>query len=114
MDTFMPWPAFAVWVWQASPAMKTRGVRVATSASSTSSNLSVTRWPTRYTENQTISLDVQGVGREHALRLGQHLLRGEPGVGGDLTHVDVQAEQVPALAGDEQDVACRCRTGSCT
>lgn len=24
IDTFMPWPALALWVWQASPAMKTR------------------------------------------------------------------------------------------
>ena len=51
----MPWPAFAVWVWQASPAMKTRGERVPTLLSSTSSNLSVTRWPTRYTENHATS-----------------------------------------------------------
>ena len=28
IDTFIPWPAFALWVWQASPAMKTRGRRV--------------------------------------------------------------------------------------
>ena len=44
IDTFMPCPALAEWVWQASPVMKTRGVR--SSPSSTSSNRSVTRWPT--------------------------------------------------------------------
>jgi hypothetical protein len=27
MDTFMPWPALALCVWQASPAMNTRGRR---------------------------------------------------------------------------------------
>ena len=27
IDTFMPWPALALCVWQASPAMKTRGRR---------------------------------------------------------------------------------------
>ena len=43
IDTFMPCPAFAECVWQASPVTNTRGVRV---RSSTSSNLSVTRWPT--------------------------------------------------------------------
>ena len=25
METFMPWPAFGLWVWQASPAMNTLG-----------------------------------------------------------------------------------------
>ena len=29
MDTFMPCPAFGLCVWQASPAMNTRGKRVA-------------------------------------------------------------------------------------
>ena len=28
METFMPWPAFGLCVWQASPAMNTRGRRV--------------------------------------------------------------------------------------
>ena len=45
MDTFMPWPALALWVWQASPAMNTRGSRVAISSAGTSSNLSHSRWP---------------------------------------------------------------------
>ena len=45
MDTFMPCPAFGLWVWQASPAMKTRGERVPTSSSGTSSNLSQSLWP---------------------------------------------------------------------
>ena len=27
IETFMPWPAFGLWVWQASPAMNTRGRR---------------------------------------------------------------------------------------
>jgi hypothetical protein len=46
IDTFMPWPALALWVWQASPAMNTRGVREPTSSAGTSSNLSASRWPT--------------------------------------------------------------------
>jgi hypothetical protein len=45
METFMPCPAFGLWVWQASPAMNTLGSRVAISPSGTSSNLSVSRWP---------------------------------------------------------------------
>ena len=35
----------------------------------------------------------------------EDVVRREPGVGGDLAHVHVQAHQVAALAGDEQDVA---------
>ena len=49
IDTFMPWPALALCVWQASPVMKTRGVRVPISSGSTSSKRSVRRWPTSYT-----------------------------------------------------------------
>ncbi|SIN05155.1 Uncharacterised protein [Mycobacteroides abscessus subsp. abscessus] len=51
-DTFIPCPALAEWVWQASPVMNTRGQRVPRSASSTSSKWSVSRWPTSYTECQ--------------------------------------------------------------
>ena len=46
IDTFMPWPALALWVWQASPAMNTRGVRVPAASVGTSSKRSVRRWPT--------------------------------------------------------------------
>ena len=49
METFMPWPALALWVWQASPVMNTRGVRVPSWSGRTSSNRSVRRWPTSYT-----------------------------------------------------------------
>ena len=51
----MPWPALALWVWQASPAMKTRGVRVPDSPTGTSSNRSVSRCPTSYTLCQATS-----------------------------------------------------------
>src|SRR5699024_12501956 len=43
IETFMPWPAFAEWVWHASPVTKIRGFFCASWPSSTSSNLSVTR-----------------------------------------------------------------------
>ena len=43
MDTFMPWPALGEWVWQASPAVNTRGLR--SEPSGTSSNLSVMLCP---------------------------------------------------------------------
>ena len=49
IDTFMPWPAFALWVWHASPAMKTRGVRLPSCSGVTSSKRSVSRCPTSYT-----------------------------------------------------------------
>ncbi len=55
IDTFMPWPALALCVWQASPAMNTRGSRVGACSAGTSSKRSVTRWPTSYTENQAMS-----------------------------------------------------------
>jgi hypothetical protein len=46
IDTFMPWPAFGLWVWQASPASITRVARGwPTDPAGTSSNLSVSRWP---------------------------------------------------------------------
>ena len=47
----MPWPAFAEWVWQASPSRNTLGW-------ATRSRLSkpeVRRWPTSYTECQATS-----------------------------------------------------------
>ena len=55
METFIPCPALGLWVWQASPAMNTLGSGVETSASATSSNLSVRRWPISYTDHQGIS-----------------------------------------------------------
>ena len=55
METFIPCPAFGLWVWQASPAMNTLGSRVAISSSGTSSNLSVSRWPISYTDHQGTS-----------------------------------------------------------
>ena len=45
MDTLMPWPALALWVWQASPAMNTCSSRLPISATGTSSNLPHSRWP---------------------------------------------------------------------
>ena len=56
IDTFMPCPAFALCVWQASPAMNTRGSRPAVSSAGTSSNLSHRRWPIEYTDHQPTSL----------------------------------------------------------
>ena len=105
MDTFMPWPALAVWVWQASPAMKTRGERVPTLSSSTSSNLSVDPVADPVDREPRGLLDLERVRSQDTAGLIEDLLRREPGVGGDLTHVDVEAQQVAALAGDEQDVA---------
>jgi hypothetical protein len=55
IDTFMPWPALALWVWHASPAMNTRGTRVAGSVTATSSNLSHSRWPISYTDHHPTS-----------------------------------------------------------
>ena len=55
MDTFMPWPALALCVWQASPAMNTRGRRVPVSSAGTSSNLSHRRWPISYTDHHPTS-----------------------------------------------------------
>ena len=52
IETFIPWPALALWVWHASPAMKTRGSRVPTSSAGTSSNLSHSRCPMEYTAHQ--------------------------------------------------------------
>ena len=49
--------------------------------------------------------DVQRVGRQHPLGPFDHVFLVQPRVRGDLAHVDVQAHEVPALAGDEQDVA---------
>ena len=54
IDTFIPWPAFALWVWQASPAMNTRGRRSSAPAG-TSSNLSQRRCPTSYTDHHPTS-----------------------------------------------------------
>jgi hypothetical protein len=45
METFMPWPALGLWVWQASPAMNTHGSRAPAAPSGVSSNLSQSLWP---------------------------------------------------------------------
>ena len=50
-------------------------------------------------------LDLERVRSQDTTGLVEDLVRREPGVGRDLTHVHVQAEQITALAGDEQDVA---------
>jgi len=54
MEKFMPWPALGLWVWQASPAMKTcgRGESGVATASVTSSYLAQMRWPISYTDHQ--------------------------------------------------------------
>ena len=50
-------------------------------------------------------LDLERVRGQDAAGLVEDVIRREPGVGRDLAHVHVQAHQVAALAGDEQDVA---------
>ena len=55
MDTFMPWPALALCVWQASPAMKTLG-------SAASSNASQSRWPISYTDHHPTSFTSNSYG----------------------------------------------------
>ena len=51
----MPWPALALCVWLASPAMNTRGARWPACPAGTSSKRSHTRWPTSYTLYQATS-----------------------------------------------------------
>ena len=110
IDTFMPWPALALCVWQASPAMNTRGNRLSISAAGTSSNLSQSRWPISYTAHQPTSLTsiVYGCRIRFAtsasfsgvtLRFVEHLPVA------DVVQLDVDADQVAALARDDQDVA---------
>jgi len=55
IDTFMPWPAFGLWVWQASPAMNTRGKRVATSSSGTSSKSVYTTFTYRLASSSSVN-----------------------------------------------------------
>ena len=110
IDTFMPCPALALCVWQASPAMKTRGVRVPTSSSGTSSKRSVRRCPTSYTLCHGDILHIQPIGMQDVVRLRDDLVESRPPHGavvvrGDLAEIDVHAEQEPALARDEEDVS---------
>ncbi len=105
----MPWPAFALCVWHASPVRKTRGARVARRRS-TSSNLSVTRWPTSYTLCQATCFTSIEYGMQDLVRLADDLLDRRLAhavvvVRRDLAEVDVHAAEVAALARDVQDVA---------
>ena len=106
----MPWPALALCVWQASPAMNTRGVRAP----------SLVRRDVVEPVGEAVADLVDAVPRDVAARracrvqdlvrlrddlLDRGLAHGAVVVCGDLTEVDVHAEQVAALARDEQDVA---------
>ena len=64
----MPCPAFGLWVWQASPAMNTRGSRVAISSAGTSSNLSQQALADLVDRPPGDLLHVERVGVEDALR----------------------------------------------
>ena len=54
IDTFMPWPALGLWVWHASPVMKTRGPSSAPDGVD-SSNVSDSRCPISYTDHHDTS-----------------------------------------------------------
>ena len=110
IEKFMPCPAFGLCVWQASPAMNTRGRRepVVTSAERRRTcrrcaGRSRTRPPRHL-------LHLQRVGMQDAPRRGDQLLdrdaaAGDPLVVAQLVHLDVQAHQVAALARDHEQVA---------
>ncbi len=64
----MPWPAFGLWVWQASPAMKTRGKRFATSASGHIVKLVAEPLSDLIDRPPGDLLHLQGIGMQDALR----------------------------------------------
>ena len=103
IETFMPWPALALCVWQASPAMNTRGGRSAPPARRRSA--SQRRWPISYTDHQPTSLISTRVRVQDAVGdLGELLRRHAAPVPGAV-ELDVEPDEVAALARDDQDVA---------
>ena len=90
IDTFMPWPALALCVWQASPAMNTRGGRRAAA----SSKRSQSRWPISYTDHQPTSFtsSVYGCRMRFATvaSVSGVTLRSSSVAGLDLVELDVE------------------------
>ena len=108
----MPWPALALWVWQASPVMNTRGVRVPRSLGQ--DVVESVREPVAHLVDAVPGdvADVEGVGVEDRVGLGDDLLDGGVAhgalvVGVHLAEVHVHAEEVAAFARDQQDAAAR-------
>ena len=108
----MPCPALGLWVWQASPAMNTRGCRepvvlrghVVVLVADALADL--VHRPPRHL------LHVQRVGMQDALRRGDQVLErdaaaGHPLLLAQLVHLHVEAHQVAAFARDHQQVAVR-------
>jgi hypothetical protein len=90
--------------------MKTRGRRDPTWSAGTSSNRSVTRWPTWYTANHATLFTSSVLRAQHTLSDRYDLLLGVLTEGFamvrvDLAEVDVEPHHVAALARDQQDVA---------
>ena len=111
IDTFMPWPALALCVWHASPAMKTRGIRdrglirehVVEAVGDALADL-VDDEP-----GNVLTSSVYGCSTRCAVAMTCSAVIVPQGVAlgrVDVAEIDVQPHQVAALArDDQQDVA---------
>ena len=105
----MPCPAFALWVWQASPAMKTRGKRdvhlllrhVVELVAQALADL-VDGPPGDVFDVQRVRMNDPVRGRDQLV--GGDVLGRQVLIGVELVELDVEADQVAPLAGDDEDV----------
>ena len=106
----MPWPAFGLWVWQASPAMNTRGRRVRDLLFRHVIELVAQPLADLVDRPPGDLLHVERIGIENPPRLrdqivGRDVAVGDPLAGVELVELDIEAEQIAALARDDDDAA---------
>ena len=110
MDTFMPCPAFGLWVWQASPAMKTRGKRVCDLVLRHVVELVAKPLADLVDRPPGDLLHLERVGMQDPLRCRDQAVEGDvaardPFVSIELVELDIDADQIAAFPRDEHDVA---------